>query len=243
MVRLPGESDDQIMVWLPRWGALCCGDNYYGCFPNLYAIRGGQYRDIAAWIQSLDVIRSYPTQYLLPGHMEAIRGSQAIGEVLGNFRDAMDFVLTQTLQGMNQGRGPDELAAAIQLPPHYAQLPYLGEFYGCVEWTVRAIYAAYLGWFDGNPTHLHALAPQMRAEKMVGLLGGTQAVLQAIEQAMGQRDYQWCLELCDVVLDGDGDNRQALALKAEALLRIAEYETSANGRHYYIACAKEILPK
>lgn len=48
MVRLPGEAEDQIMIWFPQKEVLCCGDNYYGCFPNLYAIRGGQYRDLSA---------------------------------------------------------------------------------------------------------------------------------------------------------------------------------------------------
>ena len=43
LVRLPGETDDQIMIWLPERQVLCCGDNYYGCWPNLYAIRGSQY--------------------------------------------------------------------------------------------------------------------------------------------------------------------------------------------------------
>ena len=33
-----GETDDQLFVWLPEDKVLCCGDNYYGCFPNLYAI-------------------------------------------------------------------------------------------------------------------------------------------------------------------------------------------------------------
>lgn len=41
-----GETDDQIFIWLPDSKVLCCGDNYYGCFPNLYAIRGGQIRRI-----------------------------------------------------------------------------------------------------------------------------------------------------------------------------------------------------
>ena len=39
MVRLPGESEEEIMIWLPQKKVLCCGDNFYGCFPNLYAIR------------------------------------------------------------------------------------------------------------------------------------------------------------------------------------------------------------
>ncbi|WP_462431128.1 alkyl/aryl-sulfatase, partial [Bilophila wadsworthia] len=58
LVRLPGETDDQIMIWLPERQVLCCGDNYYGCWPNLYAIRGSQYRDIAGWLDSLDEILS-----------------------------------------------------------------------------------------------------------------------------------------------------------------------------------------
>lgn len=49
MVSAAGETDDQIFVWLEEDQVICTGDNYYGCWPNLYAIRGTQYRDIAAW--------------------------------------------------------------------------------------------------------------------------------------------------------------------------------------------------
>ena len=75
MLRLPGETEDQIMVWVPEKKVLCCGDNYYGCFPNLYAVRGSQYRDLALWIKSLDVLMSYPAEYLLPGHTGVIYGN------------------------------------------------------------------------------------------------------------------------------------------------------------------------
>lgn len=53
LVRAPGETDDQIFVWLQDEKALCCADNYYACWPNLYAIRGSSYRDVAAWVDSL----------------------------------------------------------------------------------------------------------------------------------------------------------------------------------------------
>ena len=118
---------------------LCCGDNYYGCFPNLYAVRGSQYRDLAIWIKSLDVLMSYPAEYLLPGHTGVIYGNDDIKEVLGNFRRAIDYILEKTLEGMNQGRSEDQLAAEVKLPPEYAGLPYLGEYYGCVEWTVSCL--------------------------------------------------------------------------------------------------------
>lgn len=123
MVRLPGESEEEIMIWLPQKKVLCCGDNFYGCFPNLYAIRGGQYRDLAAWIHSIDVLMSYPAEYLLPGHTAAILGHETISSTLGNFRNAFEYILTQTLEGMNAGKTADQLAADIQLPPNMQVFP------------------------------------------------------------------------------------------------------------------------
>lgn len=241
LVRLPGEADDQMMIWLPQKSVLCCGDNYYGCFPNLYAIRGGQYRDLAAWIRSLDVIRSYPARFLLPGHMAPVCGYETIQEVLGNFRNAFEYLLVHTLEGMNQGKDADRLAFEIQLPPEYADLPYLAEHYGCAEWTVRAIYAAYLGWFDGNPVHLHPLPPRKRSQKMISLMGGEKAVLQAAKAAMEETEYQWCLELCDLLLTKEEEPcREVILLEAAALKKLAVCETSANGRHYYLEYAKEL---
>ena len=239
MVRLPGEAEEQMMIWFPQKETLCCGDNYFGCFPNLYAIRGGQYRDIATWIHSLDVILSYPARYLLPGHTAAITGPEKIQEVLGNFRSAMDFVLTKTLEGMNAGKSAEQLASEIRLPEKYAGLPYLAEHYGCVEWTVREIYSAYLGWFDGNPTNLHPLPPEQRSKKMLDLMGGNANVLAAAQTALQNKEYQWCLELCDLLLLSEA-GQPARQIKANALEKIAEYETSANGRHYYLECAKEL---
>lgn len=240
MVRLPGEAEEETMVWLPQKKVLCCGDNFYGCFPNLYAIRGGQYRNLADWIHSIEVLMSYPAEYLLPGHTADILGQENINRTLKNVRNAFEYILTRTLEGMNAGKTADQLAAAIQLPPEYAELPYLAEHYGCVEWTVRAIYTAYLGWFDGNPTHLHPLSPEMHSQKMIALIGGVQTVLDAAKTALSHKEYQWCLELCDLLLsDGKSANEDVLQIKASALVRIAEYETSANGRHYYMECAKD----
>lgn len=243
IVRLPGEAEEQMMIWLPQKQVLCCGDNYYGCFPNLYAIRGGQYRNLAVWVNSIDVILSYPAKYLLPGHTAAITGNEKIREVLGNFRNALDYILTKTLEGMNKGKSADQLAAEIHLPKEYADLPYLAEHYGCLEWTVREIYAAYLGWFDGNPTNLHPLAPEQRGQKMLDLIGGKEKALAAAQSALQENEYQWCLELCDLLLSNDKGNMEVLRLKANALREIAEQETSANGRHYYVACAKELLER
>ena len=75
---------------------------------------------------------------------------------------------------------------------------------------------------------------------MVALIGGREKVMEAGKEAYGVGAYQWCLELCDLLLAESAED-DVLRLKANAMKRLADYETSANGRHYYLACAKEIL--
>ena len=245
MTAAVGETDDQIFVWLPDAKALCCGDNFYACFPNLYAIRGSQYRDISAWVDSLDVIRNYPIETLLPGHGKAIQGTQTVQETLKNYRDAIESVLLQTLDGMNQGLTIDQLAENVKLPETLANLSYLGEYYGSVEWTVRSIFNAYAGWFDGNPTALHPLTASQNASHTIRMMGGVNAVLQEIHSAIATGEYQWGMQLCDLILQLPAASHEELAqakqYKAQCCLGIAPLETSSNGRHYYQMCAKELM--
>lgn len=235
LVSAPGETDDQIFVWLDTEKVLCCGDNYYGCFPNLYAIRGTQYRDVATWIDSLELILSYHPQYVLTGHTKALIGETQINEVLGNYKETLEYILLNTLDYMNQGMSESEVVEKLQLPSHLSQLSYLGEFYGTLEWSVRSIYNGYLGWFDGNPTHLHPLPEHIFNSKLVSLIGQDKLVLE-VQNAMNTKQYQLALQYCDMLIHS---GYPAQELKKKALLAIARWETSANGRHYYLSCAKE----
>ena len=47
LLHAPGETDDQIVVYLPALKLLCPADNIYKAFPNLYAIRGTPARYIS----------------------------------------------------------------------------------------------------------------------------------------------------------------------------------------------------
>jgi alkyl sulfatase BDS1-like metallo-beta-lactamase superfamily hydrolase len=137
LVHAPGETADQLFVWLPEKRVLLPGDNIYKAFPNLYTIRGTYYRDVAAWVRSLDAMRARHPEHLVPGHTRPVSGADEIAEILTAYRDAIQFVHDQTIRGMNQGLTPDELVERIELPPHLKSHPYLLEFYGTVEWSVR----------------------------------------------------------------------------------------------------------
>ncbi|MFV0436118.1 MAG: alkyl sulfatase dimerization domain-containing protein [Desulfopila sp.] len=240
LVAAPGETDDQLFVWLPAHNILCSGDTYYECWPNIYPLRGGQYRDVSAWIDSLQLILSYQPEILLPGHFGPIFGRDEIQRRLSLYKDALDYVLTETLAGMNRGLTADQLAETVTLPPEFASSPYLGEFYGTVAWTVRSIFAGYLGWFDGNPAKLNQAPAERLARELLAQIGDEEGLVVRIEALLARGDAQLALELSDILIYSEKKSTVAKELKGRCLLALAKLETSANGRHYYLACAKAL---
>ena len=142
---------------------------------------------------------------------------------------------------MDRGLGLEATVDRVKLPEQYSQFPYLQEFYGTVAWSVRSIYTGYFGWFDGNPTNLNPLSPHERAVKSIEQMGGKETVVEAVFGALESGDTQWALELADLLLTLDPEDAEIRRAKASGLMELARQETSANGRHYYIAYAKELL--
>ena len=110
-----------------------------------------------------------------------------------------------------------------------------------VAWSVRSIYTGYFGWFDGNPTNLNPLPPHEHSVKSIAQMGGKASVAEAVSSALASGDTQWALELADLLLTLDPENAEIRRAKASGLMALARQETSANGRHYYLAYAKVLL--
>ena len=237
MVSAAGETDDQIFVWLEEDQVICTGDNYYGCWPNLYAIRGTQYRDIAAWADTLGVILSYDAKALLPGHTRPIMGREQIQDQIGTFRDAIEYVLLETLDCMNKGMTISETTEQVKLPEKYLDKEYLGEFYGTVEWSVKSIYCGYVGWFDGNAAGLMPVSDR-EYQAVIRELIGDEKLKEKIKEYMNEGQFQIALQLLELA-DGK-ESSEHRELKKEALLKRAGQMTSANARHYFIASAKNL---
>jgi alkyl sulfatase BDS1-like metallo-beta-lactamase superfamily hydrolase len=243
LMHAPGETPDQIYIWLPQKKVLLPADNFYKSFPNLYAIRGTAYRDVTLWVRSLDKMRALGAEYLVPHHTKPITGADTIYETLTNYRDAIQFVHDQTIRLMNIGLTPLEIAERVKLPPHLARQPYLHEYYGTVTWSVRAIFDGYLGWFGGNATDLFPLSPAERARRFMDLAGSEQKLIEHTEQAVANNDYQWALELTDQLLQINPDSDDIRKLRAEALRAIGGQQIAATARNYYLTRALEVEKK
>lgn len=240
LVRAPGETPDHIVVWYPKKKVLICGDNFYRSFPNLYPPRGTAYRDFDTWADTLDLLMSFAPEVLGPGHTKAIFGTETIKETLIDYRDAIRHIVNETRNGMDEGLTIDELAHKVKLPEHLAEKPYLREYYGRVDFSVRAYFVGTMGWFDGNPTSLSPLSPKDEAERFIDMAGGNAVVLTSAQKALKEGNFQWALQLVDRLLNVGYEFTVAKQLKADTLRAHAVAQINCPTRHYYIQCAKEL---
>ncbi len=240
LVHAPGETTDQLFVWLPKQRVLLPGDNLYKTFPNLYTIRGTTYREPRLWADSLDKMRALKPAVLVPSHTRPLQGEQQIDEILTTYRDGIRYVNDQALRLINLGYTPDEIAPRIKLPPHLASSPFLQEFYGKPGWSARSIFSGNLGWFDGNPTTLQPLPPEEQAQKMIALAGGAEAMLKQAQDADAKGESQWVLQLTDYLLRAQPEAAEAKRLRIKALRALGEREANPNARHWYLVTAREL---
>ena len=73
------------------------------------------------WAHSIDKMRNYEPELLLPSHTNVLKGKDEIEAALRNYRDAIQYVHDQTIRGINAGLTPDELVEKVVLPPVLAK--------------------------------------------------------------------------------------------------------------------------
>ena len=235
----PGETDDQIFVWLPEYQALFPGDNIYKTFPNLYTIRGTSHRDVNAWINSLDMMLALEPKHIFPSHTLPFSGESAL-DTLTIYRDGIQFIHDQTIRLMNQGMHPEEIIENIDLPEAVASSPYLQEFYGTVRWSVKSIFNGYLGWFSGNIAELDPTSTFKRAKFISQMVGGPDALFAELEKAIIDEEMQWALELSDLLLAMDHRTSEVTRYRAKAALYIGTMASNPNKRNYFLSEAQRL---
>lgn len=236
----PGETDDQLFVWLPEKRALFPGDNFYKTFPNLYTIRGTPYRDLAGWVNSIDMMRYLEPEYLVPSHTRPLEGKEKIYNILTTYRDGIQFVHDQTVRLMNLGFEPDEIAEKLILPKHLGDSPYLQEFYGSPAWSAKNVFSGYLGWFDGNPSSLKPLNQKDEAENIIKLVGDWSRLFNIAETSYLNGEYQWSLQLTDYLLRSKPNDANTRLLRQSNLIELGNLESNPNSRYYYLSSAAQL---
>jgi len=193
------ETNDSVIVWLPQH-KICLTGNLFGCpfghFPNLVTIRGDRYRDALTVAAAVQVVLDLGADTLLYGHHAPVVGKELIATELTVLRDAILYVHDATVKGMNAGADVHTLMATIQLP---AELE-VGQGYGKVSWSVRAIWENYAGWFrHESTTELYDQPRSVIDQDLIELAGGPEAIIERAQVKLAAKQYVEALHLLDIV--------------------------------------------
>lgn len=207
-----GETTDSMIIWLPEHRICFCGNLFsalVGHFPNLVTVRGDRYREALKFISSLNRVLELEPVLLLTGHHGPVAGESVIREELTRIRDAVQYVHDATVRGMNHGKDVHTLMQEIVLPPELK----IGEGYGKVSWSVRAIWENYAGWFHhGSTTELYALPPSSVHADLVELAGGPDAVAERAGDKLAAGAAVEAIYLAETALTADSKNVAALEI-------------------------------
>ena len=237
------EAPAEMLFYLPDLKALCAAEDATHTLHNLYTLRGAKTRDAKKWVYYLT-----KTIELFGGQAEVVFaqhhwptwGNEAINWFLENQRDAYKFLHDQTLNLANQGYTMLEIAEMIEYPKSLGMHWYNRGYYGSVNHDVKAVYNFYLGFFDGNPAHLHPLPPVESAKKHVEMMGGADAVLAKAKDYFIRGEYRWVAEVVNYVVFADPKNKKARELQADALEQLGYQAENGTWRNFYLTGAQEL---
>jgi alkyl sulfatase BDS1-like metallo-beta-lactamase superfamily hydrolase len=237
------EAPAEMNFFFPGFGALCMAENCTCQLHNIYTPRGAQVRDAKAWSFYIDEaleLFGARTQALFASHHWPRWGADAAAAFLGEQADLYKYIHDQTLRLANHGLTPLEIAETLKLPPALKGRWHTRDYYGTLNHNAKAVYQRYLGWFDGNPAHLHPHPPVEAGRRYVELAGGADALLAHAGAAFEAGDYRWVAEVVNHLVFADPANAEARELQASALEQLGYQAESGPWRAFYLTGAQEL---
>jgi len=236
------DSDDQLLVWIPS-KKMVLNNAFWGFMPNMYSLRGSNFRDPENITQALFKIRDLGTEVMLSTHGMPIVGKQAVKETVETYADFYNFVKDQTLRAMLLGRAPQDLGKFLKLPQHFRDAEYLCETYGPMETYAEPIYQHARGFFDNDAANIFKLTREDEAKNLIKAMGGAERVVQLSDQANKDGDQMWALKLINYLYVTEPTNQTYRSKKAQLLYQLGMVLESQNARSWCLTQAYALTNK
>lgn len=233
---MPNRSDasDSVGFYLPAHRLLISNFMVPGFIFNVFSLRGGPYRDPAAFLEDNRRMEDYGAAILLDLHAAPVTGEEAVQGAIRRSGDQVRLIRDQTLRMIARGLDGRAAAEAVTMPPALRE-GY--EFYGQVESHVRQVYNGTVGWFGSDVYDINPLPLAEEARRTIAAMGGAEAVRDTAATAAAEGTipgWQWALRLTSLLLQHDPADSAARAIRATAARAIGQRTTSANARGWYI---------
>jgi len=239
----PGsEAPAELTFYLPHVKAFNGAEVTSHTMHNLYTLRGAKVRDALRWSnyidESIDLFGD--AEIYLASHHWPVWGNERIIEFLTVQRDTYKYLHDQTVRLFNEGFTAGEIAEQLELPDSLQTSFHNRGYYGTTRHNSRAVYQAYLGWYDGNPAKLNPHPPEQAAKRYVDLAGGADAMLVNAQTAYDTNDYRWAAELLNHLVFADPENVGAKSLLAASYDQLGYQAESGPWRDVYLSAAYEL---
>jgi len=239
VLHTPGETYDQLSIWIPRYKAVHVADNFYNSFPNLYTLRGTKPRWALDYVESINKVIALEPEILVRGHGDPIAGKEKIRKKLIRYRDAILYVHNETVKGMNEGKSVYTLMQEIKLPQDLD----FGEGYGKVIWSIRGIYEGYAGWYDGKSSSMYEMPVETVYPEVVKLAGGPGAIAIVAAEHLEKGESLRALLLTDIAMAAEPGNAVVLKVRISALEKLNSQSTNSNEKGWLNTDINELKEK
>nr|WP_243851329.1 alkyl sulfatase dimerization domain-containing protein [Modestobacter marinus] len=240
----PGsEAPAEMHVYFPQRRALCTAENATHVLHNVLTIRGAQVRDAHAWAgyltEAIDLFGGELELVFASHHWPTWGRERSVG-YLALQRDLYAYLHDQTVRMLNQGLTGAEIAETLALPPALENAWHARGYYGSVSHNVKAVYQRYMGWYDGNPSHLWPHPPEAAARRYVAFMGGADAVVDRARESFDAGDLRWVAEVLNHVVFAQPDHDAARQLLADTYEQLGYGAENGTWRCAYLSGAHEL---
>ncbi|CDT79191.1 Metallo-beta-lactamase family protien [Vibrio coralliirubri] len=237
----PGEAPDGVALYVHETGDMVGGDTIQGeTIPNLYTIRGAEYRDGLEWADSIDRMRRYQPKTLSLHHGRSAVSQERVEDVMKAYADSLRYMQDQTVRHINKGYTMHELSDSIRLPEELKDHDYLRPLRGSEYQNVANIYAGNVGWFNGDASEFAKPPHKDMAQLYVDMMGGPDAIKKAADRMIEKQQYGEAMQILTHVIRVDHSDMYARGQKAVALERWGWEQSTPGWRHWALTGAAEL---
>ncbi len=233
-----GETDDHLWAWFPKKKWIVTGDFIIWNFPNAGNPQKVQ-RYAAEWARALRRMVAMEPELLLPAHGLPIAGKERIAMVLGEIASALESLVTQVIQMMNDGATLDAIIHTVKVPEAVLAKPYLRPLYDEPEFVVRGIWRMYGGWWDGAASRLKPAPDAVLGKEIAALAGGADVLIARAKGVAEDGDMRLACHLADFAGWAAPDDPTIHARRAEIYELRRKQEMSLMSKGIYRAAARE----
>ena len=190
------------------------------------------------WARALREMQALDAELLLPAHGLPVGGKGRVRQVLGDIASALESLVEQTLELMNDGASLDTVLFSVKPPVELMERPYLRPVYDEPEFIVRNIWRLYGGWYDGNPARLKPAPEAQLAGELAKLCGGEQKLAERARELEEENPRLAC-ELVELAAQAAPESREVHAIRAQVYTTRRNNELSLMAKGIYTSAARD----